>query len=153
MQHRIRASGLVVRDGCILLVKHRRPGQTDVWWSPPGGGVEGVESVLRCAEREVYEETALYVVAERVVYIREYIDAMQRYHNIEIYVLATAPAGEPDTSGVAGLSDEEIVRDARFVSREEIADIDVFPRELRESFWDDHARGFPCVQYLGIHQA
>ena len=63
MQHRIRAAAIVVQGDSVLLVQHQhndlqggRP-----WWVPPGGGVEGEESLMDCAQREVLEETGLSV--------------------------------------------------------------------------------------------
>jgi 8-oxo-dGTP diphosphatase len=58
------ASGIVERDGHVLLVQNkRRDGRVD--WSPPGGVVEvdDGESVVDGLTREVQEETGLRVTA------------------------------------------------------------------------------------------
>ena len=48
MKHRIRAAAIVVKGDSILLVKHHGHGTEEgyVWWVPPGGGVEGEESLV-----------------------------------------------------------------------------------------------------------
>lgn len=40
MRHRIRAAALIVKDDSILLVQHVHPDTGELWWVPPGGGVE-----------------------------------------------------------------------------------------------------------------
>ncbi|WSF36976.1 NUDIX domain-containing protein [Streptomyces sp. NBC_01351] len=52
---RTAATGLVVRDGPVLLVKGNWP-QPDTWL-PPGGGQKLGEPLYRAVEREVLEET------------------------------------------------------------------------------------------------
>ena len=63
MKHRIRAAAIVVEGDSMLLVKHQGHGPEDgyMWWVPPGGGVEGEESLVECARRETLEETGLSV--------------------------------------------------------------------------------------------
>ena len=50
----------MITDGDrVLLVKHKDPANGYEWWMPPGGGLEGEESVMDCAVRETWEETGL----------------------------------------------------------------------------------------------
>ncbi|MCH8190646.1 MAG: NUDIX hydrolase [Chloroflexi bacterium] len=49
LQHRIRCGALIVDGDRLLLVKHRHPKTGFVWWAPPGGRVEGEESIFDCA--------------------------------------------------------------------------------------------------------
>ena len=44
MRHRIRAAAIVVRNKRLLLVSEELPG-IEPFWVPPGGGVEGEESI------------------------------------------------------------------------------------------------------------
>ena len=69
MKHRIRAAAIVVEGDSMLLVKHQGHGPEDgyVWWVPPGGGVEGEESLEECARRETLEETGLSVKLGNIV--------------------------------------------------------------------------------------
>lgn len=43
----------------VLLLRWQDPGNGQVLWEPPGGGVESGESDLEAARRELYEETGL----------------------------------------------------------------------------------------------
>lgn len=63
MNHRISAGARVENNGRLLLVRHRKQAAYD-FWVAPGGGVQGAESLLAAAEREIREETGLVVVAE-----------------------------------------------------------------------------------------
>lgn len=60
------------------------------YWYLPGGGVEGAETLVDCAVREVQEETHLDVRIERLLYVREYVTIP----SIEFYLLGTYLAGE-----------------------------------------------------------
>lgn len=71
MRHRIRAAVLVVEGDSVLLVQHQHDelhgGES--CWIPPGGGVDGEESLVECARRETLEETGLSVELGRIAYI------------------------------------------------------------------------------------
>ena len=93
MKHRIRAAAIVVQGDSMLLVKHQGHGIEDgyVWWVPPGGGVEGEESLEECARRETLEETGLSLELGNIVYVREFLEP--DYHHCEIFFLATSYSG------------------------------------------------------------
>lgn len=46
-------------DDALLLIRGRDPARPDAgdWWFTPGGGIEGAESYLDAARRELHEET------------------------------------------------------------------------------------------------
>jgi ADP-ribose pyrophosphatase YjhB (NUDIX family) len=152
MRHRIRSTALIVQDESLLLVKHQHPTTGNVWWVPAGGGVEGDESVFECAEREVWEETGLSVELERIVCIREFVEP--GYHHCELFMLATSFSGELTTENVAGKGmDEQFIKDARFLSKDEIKSNTVYPEMLEDVFWDDVGAGFPSTRYLGVSRS
>jgi 8-oxo-dGTP pyrophosphatase MutT (NUDIX family) len=49
-----RVQAIVVRDGCVLMVKHRQGGEE--WWCLPGGALEPGETPAQGALRELAEE-------------------------------------------------------------------------------------------------
>ncbi|NIV38728.1 MAG: NUDIX domain-containing protein, partial [Anaerolineae bacterium] len=51
IRYGISAAALVVQDKALLLVHHRERGRYD-FWLPPGGRLEGNESIMDCARRE-----------------------------------------------------------------------------------------------------
>ncbi len=156
MQHRIRAAALVTGGDSILLVQHQHndisEGQS--WWAPPGGGVEGAESLVECAQREVLEETGLSVELGRIAYVREFVEP--GYHHCEIFFVATSYSGTLRTGknpGVGIFDVDHIIKDIRFVRRDEMAGMAIYPEIVKTSFWDDLADEFAVTKYLGVHKS
>lgn len=54
---RIRASGLILKNNQVLVIRRVKAGEE--YWLFPGGGVEKGESNLEAALREIREETSL----------------------------------------------------------------------------------------------
>ena len=153
MRHRIRAAAIVIEGDSILLVQHQHDeveeGQS--WWVPPGGGVEGGESLLECARRETLEETGLSVELGRIAYIREFVEP--GYHHCEVFLVADSYSGTLMTGrnpGTGIFDVDHIIKDVRFVHRDEMAGMTIYPEEIKTSLWDDIANGFPGMKYLGL---
>ena len=73
MKHRIRCGALMVRDNRLLMVQ----GNDLVigeHWEPPAGGLDGVESIYDCTQREFFEETGATVSGLSLAYVTQYID-------------------------------------------------------------------------------
>ena len=181
MQYAISAGAIVVRGGCLLLVRHRADGYD--FWVPPGGRLFGEESIFECAARETREETGLHIVPERIVYVEEFVQS--GLHFCKFWVVAPDPGGRLSVDGLGsdeardavarfgpdeahdavarcGLEEARAmvaraesgdvhVVDARFLSRDAMRTLTVYPRVLRNVFWEeDLARGFPQTRYLGL---
>ena len=119
MKRWVVASGIVERDGQVLLVQNRRrDGQLD--WSPPGGVVEVAdgESVVDGLTREVEEETGLRVTAwEGPVYEVDAEALDMGWHlRVEVHV-ALAYEGE-----LAPDDPDKIVVDAQFFAIDALGD-------------------------------
>ncbi len=151
MKHRIRVAALITDEDRILLVQHAHPVNGRECWTPPGGGVESQDrSIFDCARREVFEETGLQVELADVVYLREFFDLEFQTRNLELYVTCTAFSGTPTIRYARGAGpDEDYIRGVRWIDREELAGLTVFPGVLKDGFWDDLAAGFPYTRYLG----
>lgn len=144
--HRISAGALVVHDDRVLLVNHRLPGY-EAFWVPPGGGVEGEETILDCAVRECFEETGLRVRPLRFAYFEEFFDSGRRIgkHWIHCELIDGSPVPHRQNS----FSDEGLV-DVRFCAQAEVATFNVHPRLMRDLFWQDLTAGFPTLRYIGF---
>ncbi|HNE04578.1 MAG TPA: NUDIX hydrolase [Anaerolineales bacterium] len=152
MVHRIRVASIITNNDKILLVKHVHPKTGYAWWVPPGGGVEESDtSIFDCAKREVFEETNLTVEVSRILYIREFFDKENQRLNMEFFVLADKYSGESGLENLRSSNglDELYIKDVKWLSREEIQNIVVFPEILKDQFWDEHAMNFPSIKYLG----
>jgi 8-oxo-dGTP pyrophosphatase MutT (NUDIX family) len=137
---------LVDEGGRILLFQDSDPGLPGRhWWITPGGGVEGEESDLEGAVRELREETGLVVdpgelagpLARRTV-LHGYTDVVVEQD--EVFFAIVVPAFEID---VSGHTDEErlTMTRHRWWSREELATstAEVWPEALLE-LWERFER-------------
>ena len=80
---------LIVRDGAMLLVRHRA-GRAP--WGRPGGGVDRYERLAEAARREAMEETGVTVRIEWLLGIYDnFHDGFSNY----IAVFVCTPLGEP----------------------------------------------------------
>ncbi|MBC8042033.1 MAG: NUDIX domain-containing protein [Rhizobacter sp.] len=74
---RVRACGLAVQDGAVLLVNHKRfMGSThfpETAWILPGGAVEPGEPLHEGVKREVFEETGFKCEVGKLLFVKELI--------------------------------------------------------------------------------
>ena len=144
MRYGISAAALIVQDHMILLVNHREAGYD--FWVPPGGKLEGAESIFDCARREAWEETGLQVELDRIVYVQEFVEP--DYHFCKFFILCRAFTGSLTLAN--RVADEGFLNDARFLTENQLKERTVFPEILREQFWIDLEAGFPHTRYLGL---
>jgi ADP-ribose pyrophosphatase YjhB (NUDIX family) len=136
MKHRIRAAGILIQNESILLIKHVQNGES--WWVPPGGGYETEDDDTQATVvREVKEEAGLTVLEMGpLVYIREYKEASLDTFHMEQFRLVAQWEGTVHLNNLQGLGgDEHIIQEARFVPKDELHSITVYPAELRDDIW------------------
>jgi 8-oxo-dGTP diphosphatase len=147
VRYGISAGALVVQDNRVLLVHHVEKGRYD-FWVPPGGSVEGEESIFECARRETLEETGLRVDLDRIVYIQEFVEP--GYHFCKFFIVCAAYTGNVTLENRD--ADESFLVDARFFARDQLEALTVYPEIMRGQFWDDLKAGFPRTRYLGLEK-
>ncbi|MEO7913470.1 MAG: NUDIX domain-containing protein [Roseiflexaceae bacterium] len=80
---------LIVRNGAVLLIRHRSGAQP---WALPGGGVERNERLAEAAGREAREETGVPIRVEWLLGVYERFGAgISNY----VAVFVCTPLGEP----------------------------------------------------------
>ena len=79
------------KDNEILVVTNLP--EADYYYLP-GGGVWFHEKIEDCLVREVKEETGLDVQAERLLWVRDFIEGFPNLHGIELFFLATITGGK-----------------------------------------------------------
>jgi ADP-ribose pyrophosphatase YjhB (NUDIX family) len=80
---------LIVRDGAVLLIRHRSGKQP---WALPGGGVERNERLAEAARREAREEAGVPIRIERLLGVYErFGDGVSNY----VAVFVCTALGEP----------------------------------------------------------
>ncbi len=113
------ASGLLIEDGKILLVKRKSPPSIGRW-SLPGGVVEKGESLKDAVKREFFEETSLSVEVVKLLTVYEKIEVQEDkvgYHYVILLYLLEYINGSVKANDDA--------QDASFFSRDEIMGINL----------------------------
>ena len=131
----------------LLLVHHFKEGEYN-FWVPPGGSLEGNESIYDCARREVLEETGLQVDLDQIMYIQEFWEP--DYHFVKFFILGKAINGAITLQNKD--VEEDFLIDAGYFSQAEIQKLNVYPPILKEQFWIDYQAGDLQTKYLGIEE-
>jgi 8-oxo-dGTP diphosphatase len=147
MRYGISAAALIVQDQQVLLVNHKAVGRYD-FWLPPGGRLEGEESIFECAKREAFEETGLIVQPDRILYIQEF--AEPDYHFCKFFILCSAFSGTLTLEH--RVPEEDFLVAARFFTQRDLIALDVRPEILKGQFWADVEMENPAARYLGLEK-
>lgn len=131
MNIRLQARTIIKNDNKILLVKN--PGKS--FWHVPGGGMEDNEDIIKCAIREVKEETGLNIKLGNMLYVQELHDSKTKIIHFEIFFLASLISGEAFDPNHKD-TDPDGVTDIKWFSKEDLQTIAVYPDRLKNDFWD-----------------
>ena len=148
MRYGISAGAIIVdKQDRILLVHHQEKDKFD-FWVPPGGQLEGNESIYDCARREVHEETGLQVRLGEILYIQEFWEP--DYHFVKFFIRGDVIGGSLTTQNKE--ENENFLVAARFFSQLELQELIVFPEILKSQFWLDWKSGDLPTRYLGLER-
>ena len=154
MDFGVRVASVVEREGALLLVRHQKPDR-EPYWVLPGGRLEPGETIPECASRELAEETGLTAGFSGVLYVSEFL--REGRHTVDI---VARMALEGDREATLG-SDPEVapgteptLREVRWVSVEELREIELLPASGKEALSRDAGGGWiPADVYLGSADA
>jgi 8-oxo-dGTP diphosphatase len=150
MDFGVRVAAVVEREGALLLVRHQKPDR-EPYWVLPGGRLEPGETVPECAGRELAEETGLTASFSGILYVSEFLS--EGRHTVDV-VARMALEGD----GEASLgSDPEVephaeptLREIRWVSINELQEIELLPVSIKERLLRDAPDGWtPDNVYVG----
>ncbi len=89
---RVRACGILIENGQILLVGHNGLVSESTFWSPPGGGISGGESAHETVAREMQEETGIDVHVGELFLYSEFIQPP--LHALELFFWTKQRGGQ-----------------------------------------------------------
>ena len=153
MRHRIRAAGILVDQDRILMVNENERDRS--YWVPPGGGFEGKDGNTRhTVKREVWEETGLSVVVGDVLFVREFYEASRDIYHVEQFYLVDQWQGEItlnnlEPAGAGAGAEARYISQARWFTKQELAQVDVFPPQLKDLLWDKLDQQDLSILHLG----
>ena len=136
---RIRVSAVIFDEAQrVLLVR-----QVEDLWVLPGGGVEQGETILAGLRRELKEETGLDIEPIRLLWFSDEVSEEYKTHYINVTFWAK-PIGGSIGKGEAVHEYNPLTpfgkgearsHDCRYCSCDELAQMNVFPKSLKDELW------------------
>jgi 8-oxo-dGTP diphosphatase len=120
---RVRVCGVCIKADEILLIKHKSLGNKNIFWAPPGGGIQFGESAEEALVREFKEETGLDIEVLQFLFVHEFLEVP--LHSVELFFEIKITGGElikghdPEMS-----SNKQIITEVRYISFKEIEGMD-----------------------------
>jgi len=149
MRHRIRAAGILVDQDRILMVNENEGDWS--YWVPPGGGFEAKDGNTRnTVKREIWEETGLTANVAELLFVREFAEPGRDIYHVEQFYWVDHWQGELSLKNLESMSEEQrSIAQVRWLSRQELAQRDVYPPQLRDLLWEKLARDDLSIVHLG----
>jgi 8-oxo-dGTP diphosphatase len=118
---------------------------------PPGGGFETQDGNTRnTVKREVWEETGLTVSVGELLFVREFGEVARSIYHVEQFYLVDQWQGEVSLKNLATLTEEiRSITQARWLTKQELGELDVFPPQLKDLLWDKLDRADLSIVHLG----
>jgi 8-oxo-dGTP diphosphatase len=143
---RVRTCGICISNDKILLAGQRLPGHQDLFWAPPGGGVEFGESLEDGLKREFFEECGLSVGVGELMFVNEFV--RPPLHAIEFFFKITSFKGQVLSGYDPEFGrDDQILEQVRFLSLKDIREL---PDNSVHSLFEGIANLSDLVQLNGI---
>lgn len=129
---RLAARAVILHETRLLLV-NAYGGRNDLWCAP-GGGANAHASLPDNLAREIHEETGLTVTVGAPCLLNEFHDPDRDFHQVEVFFRCTVADGQIPK----GWQDPEgVVSHRSWVTRDEMAALQVRPRSLAAVAWRD----------------
>ncbi len=138
MSFRINTRVIIIKENRILLAKNKG----SEFWYPPGGGLENNESLPECAVREIREELGIMIKIKSFLYLQEFQDTE------EVCFLETFWLAEPGEE-VLEFRFGEPIEEVKWFKKEDLKNTLVFPKILKNKFWDNLEYFVGNNNYLG----
>ena len=133
-EKRARARAIIIHEGKMVSMYRERQGR--VFYTFPGGGMEGTETEEECVKREVFEEFGLIVKPIKKVYTYE------NKNSIEHFYMADWLSGEFGSG--EGEEFEENRNNGVYIPKlieiSDIPNIPLMPPEVASAFYDDYTK-------------
>lgn len=115
---RVRVMGIYLRNGEVLLLKHKGLNDQNELWLPPGGGLEFGESLEECLQREFKEELNVEVEVGEFLFFHEFRSVS--LHAIEMFFCIESMRGEMELGHDPELTTNQMISEHAFWSLDSI---------------------------------
>ena len=130
------AKAVIIRDGCLLLVRNADSSGEGDWFALPGGGQNHGETLQEALQRECQEEIGVPVQVGELRLIREYIGKNHEFaqhdgqtHQVEfMFECRIASSATP----ITGKTPDTQQTGLAWVPVSELPHCNLFPKVLRE---------------------
>ena len=133
-EKRVRARAIIIYDGKIVSMYRER--QDRVFYTFPGGGMEGNETEEECVKREVMEEFGLIIEPIKKVYTYENKNSIEHFYTAE-WVSGEFGSGE-------GEEFQENRNNGIYIPKlidiTNIPNLPLMPPEVAEAFYEDYVK-------------
>jgi 8-oxo-dGTP diphosphatase len=116
---RIRVAALLIEDGKVLLIAHKK--DDTVYWLLPGGGVNPGETLAEALKRELKEELDIHIIVNDIALICDSIAPDDSKHIVNICFFCIHDAGK------YFLNNEQRLYKFGFFSVGELNDMKIIP--------------------------
>jgi len=135
---RVRVSALIVEDGRVLLIAHKK--KDDIYWLLPCGGVGFGETLPQALEREMKEELGISLEVGELLLVSDSINPDARRHIVNVVFRGVRRNGDMH------LGNDRRLYTYRFFGLDELDDIIIFP-PLRDEIGSILSDSFSCARY------
>ena len=135
-----RATGIVIRDGKVLLMHRRNRGKE--YYTFPGGGIGEGETSEEALVRELLEETSVSVTPQKLVYTITWDDETSELFHLSIFVSGETELSEGSIEKEVMLKNPEQFYEPLWMSLVEVQRVLLYPLEIKEWFLEDLKTGF-----------
>ncbi len=115
----------------IILVRNRN---ANFWYVPGGGWEYEKENILEAGKREIKEEVGIDIDVDRLLYVQEFQESKDRKY-FETFWLSFYD-GEINQNHI-DLDPNGMVEEIKWFSKDELKEIKIFPKELKDRFWKE----------------
>jgi len=136
---KIRAVGIVIKDGKILVMHRIRNGEE--FYVLPGGGVEIGETVEEAVVRELLEETTLQIKIDRLLYHHIYDNGSEQFFYLCDYISGDPQLGDSEEAREMEVSNINFYKPIWYET-EDLPLLLLYPIEIRDLIIDSLTTGF-----------
>lgn len=131
-EKRTRVRAIILQDEKIISMYREKDNR--VFYTFPGGGLEGNESEIDCVKREVFEEFGMVVEPVKKVYIYENERSIEHFYICEHISgdFGTGEGEEYDKNQTNGLYRPTMI------NIKDITNLPLMPPEVAQAFYDDY---------------